>query len=113
MSVKRVRDALCSACERVYHYSADPKIKSGYAVWGETGQRGAFSADDMPECVVIGGEAYYYTDVEYDECVSRICSALSEAGVSWSITSMGYDDSLGQFVVAWGWEVCCGTGEIY
>lgn len=114
MRVTAVRDALLTVLPNdTYHYKADPKKSARYVVWGETGQDTGLSADDCPQDVVIRGEVWYYTKTEYDATVNRICAAMSAAGISWTLTEIGYDDELSQIVYGFAWEVVCGAFEIY
>lgn len=113
MNVKNVRDALLSVTDNVYHYKANPECKDRYIVWGETRADATFNADDNTDIMAIAGEIYYYTTVEYDEIFDDICTALSDNNIAWSLSSIGYDDELGQIVYALIWEVACGNGKIY
>ena len=37
----------------------------------------------------------------------------ADDNIAWSLSSIGYDDELGQIVYALIWEVACGNGKIY
>lgn len=114
MSVRTIRDALISAVgTKVGHYEPDKDWADRYAVYGETGAPTAVSSDDEAAQLVLTGEAYYYTTVEFDKTVDRICNAFTAAGVSWSVTQIGYDAELKQISYQIHWEVPCGAGKIY
>lgn len=113
MTVKDVRDALLTVTDKVYHYKANPSVKTNHILWGETGLSATFSADDEIDSIVMGGELYYYTDTEYDPVFDQICTALDDHDIAWTLTSIGYDDKLGQIVYAMEWGVVCGKGAVY
>lgn len=114
MSVLIVRDALISVLgDKVGHYQARKDWTDKYAVFGETAAPTVVSADDEEQDLVLSGEIYYYTSEEYDGNVDEICMALSDAGVSWSVNAIGWDQELGQINYQIHWEVPCGAGEIY
>ena len=113
MSLLDVRDALLGVLDDVYHYKAPADKPEHYIVWGEDGSDGALSADDGPDIIPIRGRVYYYTSDEFDPIFDDICDALTEAGVSWALGTMGYDDSTNRFAYEITWRVCCGSGKVY
>lgn len=113
MIVKDVRNALLTVTDKVYHYKANPDIKTNYILWGETGPSAIFSADDEIDTIVMGGELYYYTTTEYDPVFDQICKAFDEHDIAWALSDIGYDEALGQIVYAMEWGVVCGKGEVY
>lgn len=114
MSVRIVRDVLVDVVgEQVGHYHGNKDWAPPYALYGETGAPTVVSADDIPSELRVSGEIYYYTQKEFDETVDHICAGLSGAGVSWSVTTIGWNNDLGQIEYQIHWEVPCGAGEIY
>lgn len=113
MSILDVRDAFLEVVDDVYHFRAPSDKPEKYIVWGETGRAASFPADDEPQEIAIAGLAYYYTTTEYDGTFDDICDKLTEAGISWSLGSIGYDDSLRQIVYEIAWEVPIGKGKLY
>lgn len=119
MAITDVRDALLMIIDHVYHYKAPERDADGnplvdrYVVWGETGADGAVNADDRAHEISVTGELYYYTKEEYDSVFDDICQSLTECGISWTLESIGYDDSTGQIVYSLSWEVACGAGSLY
>lgn len=108
-----VRDALLTVLEEVYHFRAPAEMVEKYAVWGEGGSDAILYADDKPGEMIVPGRIYYYTTTEYDPDFDAICNALTAAGVSWRLYSIGYDNSLGQIVYEITWEVPVGEGKFY
>lgn len=114
MSVQIIRDVLVAVVgAQVGHYEPQKNWKDKYAVYGETGAPTEVYADDIPQELRLSGEILYFTMQEFDKTVDNICTALSEAGVSWSIVSIGYDQELKQLNYQIHWEVPCGAGEVY
>ncbi len=114
MSVLTIRDVLVSVIgKQVGHYKPQKSWTDQYAVFGETGAPTSVNADDAAEALVLKGEIYYYTRKEYDTKVDELCTALSAAGVSWSIEQIGYDAELEQISYQIHWEVPCGAGAVY
>lgn len=113
MKLTDLRDALVGVVPKTYHFIAPQQVSPPYIVWGETAVTPAVEADDMPSELRISGEVWYYTEEEYDANLDEICLALSDADVSWKITTVGRDTRTGDIVYGFTWEGYCGNGEIY
>lgn len=108
-----VRDALLTVLDEVYHFRAPAEMVKKYAVWGEGGSDTIQYADDKPGEMIVPGRIYYYTAAEYDTDFDAICDALTAAGVSWRLYSIGYDDTTAQVVYEIEWRVTVGAGGLY
>lgn len=108
-----VRDALLSVLDPVYHFRAPADLRTRYAVWGEGGSDTILYSDDRPGEMTVPGRIYYYTPTEYDMVFDEICAALSDAGISYRLYSIGYDDTTAQIIYEIEWRVVVGKGSLY
>lgn len=112
-TVKAVRDAFVLTDIPTYHFYANDPRPDKYIIWGETSINPAVSADNKVEQTTVRGEAYFYTNEEYDEDVCLICETLNDYGVSWNIVNIGWDNGLRQIVYSFMWEIENGVSETY
>lgn len=100
--IKRVRDALLSVMPNVGHYTAQKK-KAPYIVWAEDGEGDAVWADGKQQEQTITGTIDYFTETEFDPTDDRIQAALSEAGVSFRINLIQYEEDTKLIHTEWVW----------
>lgn len=99
---KRIRDALLTVTNKVYHYQAPDGTQPGYIVWAEEGTADAVYADNILVNRAIEGSIDYYTIVEYDPMPEQIEQALTEAGISWGLYSITTQDE--HIHYEWTWQ---------
>jgi hypothetical protein len=103
-------NALLTVGVPVSHYAAH-KQPDKYIVWAEDGQGASLFADNKMRDQVIQGTADYFTRVEYDPIAKEIQRALNDAGISWSMNSIQYEEDTRYIHYEWVWELQ--NGEIY
>lgn len=102
--IKKIRDTLLPLGIPVSHYTANEKPDS-YIVWAEDNQGAAQWADGRMENQAIEGTIHHFTRKEYDPMEDKIMDALNEAGISFRLNSVQYEDDTGYIHTEWVWEV--------
>lgn len=108
-----VRDALLDLPDKIatYHFAAPEQRPNQFIIWAETAVDFTLAADDEPRMAEPRGQIYYYTDIEYDRQVNDIVRALINRGIAVSITNIGWDYMLKQFVYEMTWQLEWGIGD--
>lgn len=105
MNLKKVRDALLTVGVPVSHYAAT-KQPDKYIVWSEDSGAETVWADGALQEQTIQGSAHYFTKTEYDANVEKVQQALSDAGISFRMNSVQYEEDTKYIHHEWVWEVC-------
>ncbi len=105
MSLLKVRDALLTVTEEVYHLEPTDEAQIPYIVWAEDTQSGGIYSDCQTKKVTLQGTIDYYTTTEYDENVGLINDALNAAYIPHWIGSIQHDKNTGITHYEWIFEV--------
>lgn len=98
----KVIDAHLAVTDQVSH---DIMLKSDrYFVWGERGENN-LRADDRTAGSNVLGYTDLYTKREFDEWKDQFEAALDDAGISWSLNSVQFEEETGFTHYEWYWEV--------
>lgn len=100
----KLEKALLKVTDDVYHYEALKKTNH-YIVWSEDGSGKDLSANNRKQIQVIQGTIDLYTQMEDDPYIDQIQKELNEAGISWSLNSVQYDDDTKYIHYEWVFEV--------
>jgi hypothetical protein len=103
MVLADIGTALLAVGVPVYHYAAH-KQPDAYIVWAEDGQANAIWADGRMQEQAISGTVDYFTKMEYDANIALIQAALNDAGVSWRLESVQYEEFSGYIHHEWSWS---------
>lgn len=103
-SLQRVKQALLTVSDRVYHHHA-LKQNPPYIVWGETGGGSQQNADNYLNEQAIQGTIDLYTKKEDDPLVDGIQAALADARISFYFESADYEDETEYLHYQWIFEV--------
>lgn len=96
----KVKAALLSCTQAVYHYLAPPNTVPPYVVWMEDGAQD-FEADNRHAERAYTGTADLYTLDEGDPLMDSIPSALDVAGLVWYLNSVQYESDTGLIHYEW------------
>lgn len=109
MTLSDISTALLTVTSNVYHYTALEQSDQ-YIVWAEDGQADALWADGKMQEQVITGTIDYFTKTENDANVASIQEALNSIDLSWSFSSLQYEDETGYLHYEWIFEVAAWLG---
>lgn len=98
-----IKKSLLTVTKNVNHYSAKDK-EGDYIVWAEDGEGASLHANNKKSIKVTQGTIDYFTKSE-DNLSDQIEAALTTAGVSFSLNSVGYEDETGYIHYEWVFEV--------
>lgn len=96
--------ALMTVGVPVYHLEAYEQTDK-YIVWAEDSQADSLWADGRMQEQAIQGTIDYFTRAEFDPNVKKIQKALNDAGVSWRLNSIQYEDTTRYQHYEWVWEI--------
>ena len=99
-----VGKALLTVLDDVNHYTAKGK-NDRYAVWMEQGERSQLDGDNRKNEQTIYGSIDYLTKHEDDPNMGLIPNALSNAGISYMLLSVQYEEETEYIHYEWEWEV--------
>ena len=103
-SLQAIKAALLTVPDvPVYHYEA-LRTEAPYIVWTEDGGNG-FAAGNRIQELAVTARVDYYTHGEYETTPDAICKALDDAGISWALSAVTYEDETGLTHYTWDVEV--------
>lgn len=102
--------AFAAVTTNCYHYWRPVKTLP-CLMWAESGEENSFDADNHKQEQNIVGTCDFYTQTEFDPLIDDIQEALDDMGVTWSLTSVQYEDDTNTIHYEWSWGVCFG-GEV-
>ena len=91
MQLADVKTALLTVTTNLRHYDATGLI-APYVVWSEDTQADAVYADGKMQEQGIQGTIDLFTKTEYDPKFSQIQTALNDAGISFYLGSIQYEE---------------------
>lgn len=103
-AIDKIRLALLSVTDKVYHYKAE-KQKGSYIVYAEDTQGSASWADNKCTYQTLQGTVDYFTHEEDDPKAEEIQKALATGDIYWYLNSIQYEDDTGYIHYEWVWEV--------
>lgn len=104
MDLNKIKDALLTVTNNVGHYTVMREADQ-YIVWAEDGQADAVWADDTMRAQAIQGTIDYFTKTENDLNVEKIQTALNNAGISFYLNSVQYEDETKFIHYEWVWSL--------
>lgn len=102
--IKQIGDALAALTPNVYHYWR-PQMEPPFVVWAETGESGAFNADNRKREQAVEGTVDYYTKTEYDPLCDSLQQTLNALGIGWQLDNVQYEPETNLIHYTWSWEV--------
>ena len=99
-----LRDLLLTVGVPVFHFFATKKTDK-YIVWAEDNEARSLHADNQKTEQVIEGTIDYFTKTEFDPIFNTIQDKLSEAEVSYRLSSIQYEEDTGYIHYEWIFEV--------
>lgn len=104
-SLDGIKQALLSVTDRVSHYFAW-KQEPPYLVWAEDGQGTALWADGKMELQTITGTIDLFTkNLRGEPLFEATQQALDQAGISWRLNSVQYEEDTRLLHYEWRWEI--------
>lgn len=103
MILNELKTALLEKVERLWHFTAPANAYVPYAVWAEE-TRTDFEADGEHAETAWQGTIDYFTNVEADETVEDIETALTSLDIAWSLNSVQYEQETGVIHYEWVWN---------
>lgn len=103
--LKRIRDALKTASESVYHYDKPKDVKPPWIVWQEDGEGDSFNSGNRKAEQQVHGTIDCYTLTEYDPLLDSVQDALDKSGVGWSLLSVQYEDITNLIHYEWEFNI--------
>lgn len=104
MTLLDLGHALMTVGVPVYHLEAHEQTDQ-YIVYAEDGQADSLWADGRMQAQAIAGTVDYYTRAEFDKNIAKIQKALNDAGVSWRLESIQYEDDTQYQHHEWSFEL--------
>ncbi len=104
MTLLDLGHALMTVGVPVYHLEAHEQTDQ-YIVYAEDGQADSLWADGKMQRQAIQGTIDYFTKAEFDPIIKEIQKALNNAGVSWRLNSIQYEDSTRYQHHEWVFEI--------
>lgn len=71
-------------------------------IWAETNEE-LFRADNRRSEMVVNGTLDFYTNVEFDETIDSIQTAMDEFALTWSLDSVQYEEETNLIHYSWNW----------
>jgi len=102
--IKKVRDALLTTTINIGHYEYLGHADQ-YVVWSEDGESTSTYHDNGKYIQVITGTIDLFTKTEFDTLVDQIQNSLSDAGISYALESVQYEDETQYIHYEWRFEV--------
>ena len=95
-------DAHLAVTDQVSH---SERIKSDrYFVWQEDGGNDLAANNRHCERTVTGATDLY-SKIEFDPWADALCEAFDDAGISWNLVGVEYEEESGFYHWSWDWEV--------
>lgn len=88
----------------VGHYR-NMKQDGDYCVWAEDTEPGAVSGDNRKEIQNLQGTIDFFTRTEFNPIADAIQNALNDAGISFYLNSVQYEDETAYIHYEWVFEV--------
>lgn len=105
MKLSDVKTALLTVTQKCYHHDAPQSVTGAYIVWAEDNQSGSVWADEKMQEQTIQGTIDYFSKTEFDPNVPAIQNALNDAGISFRLNSVQYEEDTGYIHHEWLFEV--------
>lgn len=102
--IKIIRDTLLKVTDNVGHYEAVEKTYQ-YIVWAEDTEGSSVEGDNRKTNQSIQGTIDYFTRTEFDPVADDIQEALIDAGISFYLISVQYEEETKYIHYQWVWEV--------
>jgi len=109
MTLADVKNALLTVSQKVYHYTASATAVCPYLVWAEDGQSGSLHGDGRMMNQVIQGTVHLFTKSEGDILTKSIPTALTNAGIGWSLNSIQYEPDTKIIHTEWVFDIPMGV----
>lgn len=103
-TLNTVKNALLTVMGKVYHYAPPQNAAGAYIVWAEDSQGDTVWADEQMREQAIQGTIDYYTKTENDPNVQSIQNALNDAGISYRLNSVQYEQDTKYIHYEWVFE---------
>jgi len=102
--LNKIKTALLTVTDKVYHYDATGAV-GNYLVWSEDGSADTVWASGRMHEQSITGTIDYFTKLENDPNFNAIQNALNDAGISFKLNSIQYEEITKYIHTEWVWEV--------
>lgn len=87
-----------------FHYWRPVKGLSHWCIWYEEGESTSFDSDNHKTEQNIEGRTHVYTHIEYDSILDDVQELFDEAGLSWNLESVQYEEETHTIHYEWRWE---------
>lgn len=104
MNLDRIKNALLSKTDAVYHFSAPPNTSPPYIEWAEDSEN-VFTAGNRHAETAVQGTVDLYTKSDSDPLRTAVPDALEESGCAWYKNSTQYEEDTGLIHDEWVFEV--------
>ena len=104
MQLADIKNALLTVTDNVKHFDATG-AKGNYIVWAEDGQGDAAYADAKMQEQTLTGTIDYYTKIEYDPDFKAIQTALDDAGISYRLNSIQFEEATHYIHYEWVFNI--------
>ncbi len=104
MGLKKVRDALLTVTDKVYHYEAWEESDK-YIVWAEDSYHKTLSGDGQTMERYAEGTIDYFSREEYDPAVTEIMDALERADIPHYLNTVQWHQEEDYIHHEWVFEV--------
>lgn len=105
MTLSDVKATLLTLTPKVYHYTASTTAVLPYITWAEDSESGSLHADGKMIAQVIQGTIHLFTAKEWDPLTQSIPTALTTAGILWSLNSIQYEQDAKIIHTEWVFDV--------
>lgn len=102
--LRQLGSAFAELTQNCYHYWRTVK-ETPYIIWAESGEDNSFTADNHKGEQRIIGTVHMFTREEFDPLADQIQATLEDLGLTWTLTSVQYEDETNLIHFEWSWGV--------
>lgn len=103
-NLNKLKEALKTVTNHVYHYQKNGPDSEQYLVWSEEYTRNSYAKDEVIHQVIVG-TIDFFTKIEFDPMVSEIEKALKSASICYRMNSIQNEDETGFIHYEWVFEI--------
>lgn len=102
--LQQIGMAFAAVTPKCYHYWR-PVKNVPCLIWAESGEDNSFHSNNRKSEQRIVGTVDLFTKTEFDPIADSVQSTLDNLGVTWSLTSVQYEDETNLIHYEWSWGV--------
>lgn len=105
--LRQMGEAFATVTANCFHYWR-PVTDVPCLIWAESGEENPFYVNNHKAEQNIVGTVDLFTKSEFDPLVDDVQNVLDDLGVTWSLSSVMYEDETKMIHYTWDWGVAFG-----